>query len=233
MERGETKIPRLSGALRAMLGVRHRRMRTSSRSLAVVLFDEVALLDVAAPLEVLTTAGRNWNFRPFKVQAVAARPGRLRTPSQLELEAKASFDELPATEMVLVPGGYGARRALGDDAVVRYLATAAASATHLFGVGNGVLLLGKAGLLGTTTVSIGTDAAALLHEVAPQARPDVDARFCKDGRVVTAATPGGAVDAALKIVQELLGKKQALAVAAALGATPPGTAEDVAIVTSG
>jgi transcriptional regulator GlxA family with amidase domain len=216
-----------------MLGVHRRRMRTSSRSLAIVLFDEVALLDVAAPLEVLTTAGRSWNFRPFKVHAVAARPGRLKTPSQLELEARVSFDELPAPEMVLVPGGYGARRALGDDAVLRYLATAAAGATHLFGVGNGALLLGKAGLLGTATVSVAADTVPLLHEVAPEARPDVDARFCKDGRIVTAATPGGAVDAALKIVQELLGRKQALAVAAALGATPPGTADDVAIVNSG
>jgi transcriptional regulator GlxA family with amidase domain len=61
----------------------------------------------------------------------------------------------------------------------------------------------------------------------------VDARFCKEGRIVTAATPVGALDAALRIVQELLGKKQALAVAAALGATPPGSSEDVAIVNSG
>lgn len=208
-------------------------MRTSSRSLAVVLFDEVALLDVAAPLEALTTAGRNWNFRPFKVHTVAARPGRLKTPAQLELEAKASFEELPAPELVLVPGGYGARRALADEAVLGYLAAAGATAAYLFGVGNGTLLLGKAGLLGQASVSIGADAAELLRDLAPQARPDVDTRFCKDGRIVTAATPGGAVDAALRIVQELLGKKQALAVAAALGATPAGSAEDVAIVNSG
>jgi transcriptional regulator GlxA family with amidase domain len=156
----------------------------------------------------------------------------LKTPSQLELEAKASFDEVPAPELILVPGGYGARRALGDEAVVRYLATAGAKAAHLFGVGNGTLLLGKAGLLGAAKVSIGADAAVLLNEIAPEARPDADARFSKDGRIVTAATPSGAVDAALRIVQELLGKKQALAVAAALGATPPGTAEDVAIVNS-
>jgi len=216
-----------------MLGSKRQRMRTSSRSLAVVLFDEVALLDVAAPLEVLTTAGRSWNFRLFKVHAVAARPGRVKTPSQLELEARASFDELPAPELLLVPGGYGARRALDDDGVIDYLRRAGATATHVFGVGNGALLLGKAGLLGAAAVSVGTDAAALLQEIAPEARPDVDARFCKDGRLVTAATPGGAVDAALRIVQELLGTKQAMAVAAALGATPPAAGGDVAILNSG
>jgi len=207
-------------------------MRTSSRTLSIVLFDEFALLDVAAPLEVLTTAGRSWNFRLFKVRTVATSPGRLKTPSQLTLEATASFDDVPSPDLVLVPGGYGARRALGDEAVVGYLSRAGANAAHVFGVGNGALLLGKAGLLDDVAVSIAADGAALLREVAPRARPDADARFCREGRIVTAATPGGAVDAALRVVQDLLGKKQALAVALSLGATPPGDPADVAIVNS-
>jgi transcriptional regulator GlxA family with amidase domain len=205
-------------------------MRTSSRSLAVILFDEVALLDVAGPLEVLTSAGRSWNFRPFKVHTVAATPGRLKTPSQLDLDARTSFDALPSPELVLVPGGYGARRALSDGALLGYLTRAGASATHLIGVGNGVLLLGKAGLLGSAEVSVTAEAAELLRDVAPEARPDTQSRYRKDGRLVTAATPAGAVDAALRIVAELLGNKQARAVAAALGATPPATPGDVAIV---
>jgi transcriptional regulator GlxA family with amidase domain len=196
-------------------------MRTSSRSLAVVLFDEVALLDVSAPLEVLTTAGRNWNFRPFKVFTVAAAAGRIKTPSQIELTAHGSFDTCPAPEIVLVPGGYGARKALSDDAVVGYLSRAGATASLVFGVGNGVLLLGRAGLLGETTVSIAAEASELLREQSPDAKPDSQARFRKEGKIITAATPGGAVDAALQLVSELLGRKQAVAVAVALGAAPP------------
>ena len=46
-------------------------MRTKARRVIVVVFDEVELLDVAAPLEVLSTAGRRWNFRPYKVEVVA------------------------------------------------------------------------------------------------------------------------------------------------------------------
>jgi transcriptional regulator GlxA family with amidase domain len=206
-------------------------MRTSSRSLAVVLFDEVALLDVSAPLDVLTTAGRNWNFRPFKVFTVATAPGRIKTPSQIDLTAHGSFESCPSPEIVLVPGGYGARRALADAAVVDYLARAGATASIVFGVGNGVLLLGKAGLLGEATVSITTEAAELLREECPGAKPDTQARFRKEGKVVTAATAGGAVDAALQLVSDLLGRKQAVAVATALGATPPAkSGEGVEIV---
>src|SRR5882724_1836294 len=183
-------------------------MRTSSRTLAVVLFDEVALLDVAAPLEALTTAGRTWNFRPFKVFTVAATPGRKKTPSQVELEARGSFDDCPEPELVLVPGGYGARRALTDDATVQYLTRAGATASYVFGVGNGVLLLAKAGLIGATDVSVTADIAELLREACPEARPDPHARYRKEGKIVTAATAGGAVEAAVHLVSELLGKKQ-------------------------
>ncbi|HEX4335310.1 MAG TPA: DJ-1/PfpI family protein [Polyangiaceae bacterium] len=208
-------------------------MRTSSRSLAVVLFDEVALLDVTGPLEVLTTAGRTWNFRLFKVHTVAAKASRVTTRSQLEIDARTTFDELPSPELLLVPGGYGARRALSDDALVAYIARAGASATHLFGVGNGTLLLGKAGLLGDAEVSVTSDVAELLGEIAPAARPDTKARFRKEGRLLTAATPSGAVDGALRLVVELLGNKQAIAVALALGVTPPAAPGDVAIVDAG
>jgi transcriptional regulator GlxA family with amidase domain len=196
-------------------------MRTSSRSLAVVLFDEVALLDVSAPLEVLTTAGRNWNFRPFKIFTVATAAGRIKTPGQVELVAQGSFESCPAPEIVLVPGGYGARRALSDDAVVGYLSKAGSTASIVFGVGNGVLLLGKAGLLGECRVSVTTEGAERLREECPLAKPDTSARFHKEGKLVTAATSCGAMDAALELVSELLGSKQAVAVAAALGLAPP------------
>jgi transcriptional regulator GlxA family with amidase domain len=196
-------------------------MRTSSRSLAVILFDEVALLDISAPLEVLTTAGRNWNFRPFKIFTVAAAAGRIKTPCQVELTANGSFESCPEPEVLLVPGGYGARRALADDAVVGYLARAGATASIVFGVGNGVLLLAKAGLLGETAVSVTAEGAERLLEECPEAKPDTQARFRKEGKVVTAATSCGAVDAALQLVSDLLGRKQAIAVATALGAAPP------------
>jgi transcriptional regulator GlxA family with amidase domain len=200
-------------------------MRTSSRSLAIVLFDEMALLDVAAPLEVLTTAGRVWNFRPFKVFPVAAAPGTLKTPSQLGLTATHTFGECPEPEVLLVPGGYGARRSLADESVVHYLRDAGARASLLFAVGNGVLLLARAGLLASSDVSVTAEIGERVQEIDGSVRPDTSARFRRSGRFVTASTPAGAAEAALQVVAELLGKKQAVAVAATLGLPPPATSE--------
>jgi transcriptional regulator GlxA family with amidase domain len=192
-------------------------MRTSSRSLAVLLFDEVELLDVAAPLQVLTMAGRTWNFRPFKVTLVATRRDLVETRNQVRLEARATLDELREPETLLVPGGYGARRTLNEPAVVAWTAHAALHAESVIAVGNGVLLLAKAGVLANTDVAVATEAVELLASLEPTAKPDTSRPFVEAGKILTASAPLGGAKAALHLVSRVVGAKQANTVAAAIG----------------
>ncbi|HEY3254455.1 MAG TPA: hypothetical protein VGJ91_10915, partial [Polyangiaceae bacterium] len=62
-------------------------MRTKPYATAIALFNEVELLDVAGPIGVLSSAGRQWNFQPFKIDLVARRAGPIATRSALSLEA--------------------------------------------------------------------------------------------------------------------------------------------------
>ncbi len=204
-------------------------MRTSSRSVAIVLFDEVEILDVAGPVSVWTTAGRNWNFRPFKLFTVSSVPGLVATRNQLPLNA-GPLDDCPAPEVVVVPGGYGARRALTDDRLIAWLRAVSASATRLVGIGNGVLPFAKAGVLDGLDVSVRGDVEERLAELAPTARADGDSRFREAGKALTAATPLGAMDAALHLVEVFLGKKQAESVASTLGMTRPRGGPGIRIV---
>jgi transcriptional regulator GlxA family with amidase domain len=89
-------------------------MRTKARRVVVVVFDEVELLDVAAPLEVLSTAGRRWNFRPYKVEVAAQQAGLVSTRNQMRIEAATRLADAAPAEIVIVPGGYGARRFAED-----------------------------------------------------------------------------------------------------------------------
>jgi transcriptional regulator GlxA family with amidase domain len=198
---------------------------------AVLLFDEVELLDVAGVLSVLGAAGRQWNYRPFKLVPVATRTGFVDTRSQLRIEARTALADCPSPELVVVPGGYGARRALGDPDIVQYLERVAPTVTQFFGVGNGVLLLGRAGIIADLDVAVPAEATASLAEVSPSARPDVSARFRESGKVISASTAAGAIDGALHLVSKILGKKQAETVAVSLGlAWAAGSTVDVSIV---
>lgn len=192
-------------------------MRTSSRTVALLLFDEVELLDVAGVLSVLTSAGRQWNWRPFKVHSVSARQGLVHTRSQIRIESEGTLDTCDKPELLVVPGGYGARRALEDAALVAWLRGAGTAAETIFAIGNGVLLLAKAGLCDGLEVAATRETSESLAELAPTARRNGTARFVESGKLLTTPNSHGAIEAALHVVARILGKKQAQAVASALG----------------
>jgi transcriptional regulator GlxA family with amidase domain len=193
-------------------------MRTSARNVAVVLFDEVELLDVAAPLQALAVAGRHWNWRPYKVLAVGRAPGRVTTRSQLTLEVEHAFDGCPAAELILVPGGYGARRALADRELVAWLAERGPAVELVGTVGWGGLLAAKAHLADGLTVALPAEATPLLEELAPEARAaGADHRLVDAGKLVSVAESGAALDLGLQLVARTLGPKLALGAAHQLG----------------
>jgi len=186
---------------------------------AIVLFDEVELLDVAGVASVLGAAGRQWNYRPFRIVPVGKHAGAVETRSQIRLEARSLLQECPTPELVVVPGGYGARRALGDAEIVGYLRAVAPSVTQFLCVGNGALLLASAGITADLDIAVPAETRAALTELSPTTRSDVVARFRESGNVLSAAAAAGAIDAALHLVSKLLGKKQAETVALSLGIT--------------
>lgn len=194
-------------------------VRTSSRNFAVLLFDEVELLDVASVMQVASLAGRHYNWRPFRLLPVAATAGLVETRSQLRLEAKYSFADCPSPELLFVPGGYGARRAAGDAATLAWCQQAWASATLTLAIGTGAALLGAAGLLEGASVATSADVRAWLASSLPHTRLDEPGPVVStlDGKLLTAASSGQGVELALSMVEHQLGRKLAGAVRAGLG----------------
>ncbi|HVJ14307.1 MAG TPA: DJ-1/PfpI family protein [Polyangiaceae bacterium] len=197
-------------------------MQTRARTVALVLFDEVELLDVAAPLSVLSQAGRHWNWRPFKVYTVADRPGPLSTRSQLSVVAEHDLAACPEPEIVIVPGGYGARKALGSAKVLDFLTAAQASATTFAALGNGLLLLAKSGLLAGARIpareDLGTELSALeptltLETVGPSSADGL----LESGKIIAGSGSGASLELALRIVARALGPKLANGTAQGLG----------------
>ncbi len=197
-------------------------MRTSSRNLALVLFDEVEVLDVAGPLQVFTVVGRQWNWRPFRVLAVSDRARTIATRNQVTLSAELGFDACPTPDVIVVPGGYGARPA--NELLDAWLREHGARAEALIGIGNGVLPLARAGLCDHRTIATSPESRSEVAAAAPSASLDDGRRVVRSDRLVTAASSAAAIDAALVAVSALLGEKQATATARAID--HPWAAED-------
>jgi transcriptional regulator GlxA family with amidase domain len=211
-------------------------VRTSSRNVALLLFDEVDLLDVAGPLSTLSTAGRQWNFRPFKVHTVARTTGLVETRSQIRVEARFDFDTCPPPEILIVPGGYGARKALGESATVGWVGDVGRRVDFVLSIGAGSLLLAKAGLVDGVEVSLSSEYHPLLGDLAPTARVSTDP-LSDAGKVMTAEKSEGAIALSIALIKKVLGDKLAKAVAATIGHADSGAQglppEVLAIIASG
>jgi transcriptional regulator GlxA family with amidase domain len=192
-------------------------MRTRPYRLAVIVFDEMDLLDVAGPLEIFSTAGRKWNWRAVKAELLSTQAGPRLTRAQLQIGPASALPLAESPELILIPGGYGARRALEDAALVDYLASVRDGLTLTLSVGLGSLLAAKAGLLRSADVATTPALASELLELDPSIRPDVHSRTRSSERALSAAQNGSSIDLGLEAVVRLLGKSQASGTARELG----------------
>jgi len=192
-------------------------MRTKPYATAIALFDEVELLDVTGPVSVLSSAGRQWNFQPFKIDLVAARTGPVPTRSSLSLNASHDFEHHSGTECLILPGGYGARRAAEDERFLAWVEQAASSAAIIAAIGNGVWILARAGLLGGVEVAVSPELAAEIRAEDPSALPNALGAVCTSGRILSARASALGLDLSCEIVSRCFGQKLASALSASLG----------------
>jgi transcriptional regulator GlxA family with amidase domain len=192
-------------------------MRTRPYRLAIIAFDEMDLLDIAGTLEVFSSAGRKWNWRAIKAELVSSVPGVRATRAQLQVGPAQGFEACPDPELLLIPGGYGARLALEDTTLIEYLTRVRAGLTLTLAVGLGTLVAARAGLLQGCEVAVTASLEGELRALDPSIAPRTDARTLAGPRSITAAQNGSAIDLGLEVVARLLGKSQANGTARELG----------------
>jgi len=192
-------------------------MRTKPYATAIALFDEVELLDVAGPVSALSSAGRQWNFQPYKIELVAKRLGPIATRSPLTLQATHTFATHGGCECLIIPGGYGARPAAKDEQFLAWLARAAQGAEFVLAIGNGVWLLARAGLLGDEEVAVSPDLMAELSLLCPSARLNPRAASCSSGKFLSTAKSALGLDLSCELVARCFGKKLASSLSGSFG----------------
>jgi transcriptional regulator GlxA family with amidase domain len=205
-------------------------VRTKSLQTLALVFEEVELLDVMGPLGVITSAGRAWNFRPFKVELAASSVGPLGTASGLPLRATLDFSAPVATDVLLVPGGYGARRIATDAAHQDWLRAHVERAELVAALGNGVFALASAGCLGGVEVAAAPELAPELLAREPTLRVQALDAVCVSGKFVTARSGARSLELGCEIVSRCFGPKLAAMVAGTLGIPWLGAAPALEIV---
>ncbi|MGN6255086.1 MAG: DJ-1/PfpI family protein [Solirubrobacterales bacterium] len=172
--------------------------------IALLLYEGLAPLDAVGPYEVMR------NVPGWEVRTVAKEKGEIRSEDgSLGLLADRSLAEVDAPDVVLVPGGAGNRRLLGDAELLDWLREVDRETKWTTSVCTGSLLLGAAGLLDGKRA---TTNWLLLDALRGFGAEPIGGRFVEDGKIVTAAGVTAGIDMALHLVAREAGEKLAQAV---------------------
>ena len=187
------------------------------RTVGVLLYDEVEVLDACGPFEVFTTASRVAERRgeepPFRVVTISLQDRLLvHARAGLQLTADCLLADAPPLDVVIVPGGVHTN-VEHDPELLAWLRAAAPRAEVVASVCTGAFPLGRAGLLdgiGATTHWEDLDA---LREAFPEARVVEGIRYVDADRVVTSGGISAGIDMAVHLVRRLEGEDLARATA--------------------
>ncbi|OPG11594.1 DJ-1/PfpI family protein [Microbispora sp. GKU 823] len=181
-------------------------------NIAIPLYPRFTALDAVGPYTVLA-------FAPgCTVTFVAAEPGPvLDDRGSLSLAATASYEDLPAPDVVVVPGGPGTIQALSDAELLGWITRAHERTRWTTSVCSGSFLLGAAGLLKGRRA---TTHWGWLDQLAGFGAEPVSERVVIDGKVVTAAGVSSGIDMALTLLATTRDEETAQAVQLAIEYDP-------------
>ena len=186
------------------------------RSVGILIFDDVEVLDFAGPFEVFSRtrleAGadsrRTDDSAPFETFTVARTRDLVTAIGGLRVMPHYAWSDAPLIDILIVPGGFGTRALLSDQPTIEWIQEAAASSSLVTSVCTGALLLAKAGLLKGQRATTHWAALDLLSSIDPTVRVQRDVRVVADA-VVTSAGVSAGIDMAFDVVERLCGREVA------------------------
>ena len=183
-----------------------------ARIVLLMLFDDVDTLDFSGPLEVFSITGqRATGPVPFSVTTVAERQlPPVTTRSGLRITPYYTYANAPQADILIVPGGLGARHERHNPATIRFIQQQARGAELVLSVCTGALLLGAAELLDGLRATTHHRALDELCDSAPGCTIVRDVRYVDNGKIITSAGITAGIDAALYIVSRLINQDTAL-----------------------
>ena len=186
----------------------------NKRNTAILLFDDVEVLDFAGPFEIFSVTNELNDDKLFQVYTVSLTRAAVRAKNGLSVNADYSLGDCPAPDVLILPGGVGTRKLLEVPVVIDWVRACAAAAEQVLSVCTGSLLLARAGLLEGLKATTHHRVFDLLAELAPRTEILKGQRFVDNGRIVTSAGVSAGLDASLHVVGQLCGPELARRTAA-------------------
>jgi transcriptional regulator GlxA family with amidase domain len=178
---------------------------TDRLAIAIPLFPKFTALDAVGPYEVLQ------RIPHFDLTFVGHERGEVRSDNgMLGLSVDATFEALPAPDVIVFPGGVGTRPLETDQRVLEWVRQAHRTTRYTTSVCTGSLVLGAAGLLRDLPATTHWSCYPNLEAHGAHATPTRVVELL-DERIITSAGVSSGIDMALRLTELLVDRTAAQA----------------------
>ena len=197
------------------------------KNVAILIFDDVEVLDFAGPFEVFSITGKRKVKKedgsnslaedPFNVYTVAQQSS-ISARNGLSLNPHYTLQDCPQPDILLVPGGggyhpdgtpFGTRKEIDNQPLLDWILQRSKETELLLSVCTGALLLAKIGVLEGKVATTHQGAIAQLTEMLSPGQVHPEARIADNGDIILSGGISAGIDMSLYVVAKLLGLAQA------------------------
>ncbi|GGW93385.1 DJ-1/PfpI family protein [Alteromonas halophila] len=174
-------------------------------TVAILLFDDVQIIDFAAPYEVFGQAD-------FDVFTVSQDGKTVTTAMGLSVNPAHAFTTMPEADAILVPGG-DVHDAMHNETILTWLKAQQQQVDHILSVCTGSHIVAESGLLDSLAATTFHNALEGFAADYPDITVKADKRFVDNGQIITSAGLSSGIDASLHLVSKIRGINKARSVA--------------------
>ncbi|KAA0758676.1 DJ-1/PfpI family protein [Bacillus sp. BF2-3] len=174
-------------------------------SVGIFLFNEVKVLDFAGPFEVFSVTEVNGE-KPFTVYTVSENGEMITARNGLKVQSDYSIENLPPVDILIIPGGLGARKyEIKNEIVIKWIRQQMKEVKLMTSVCTGALLLAKAGLLEGLKATTHWASIEKFKNEFQNVEVIENVKFIDEGHIITSAGISAGINMAFHIVKNLLG----------------------------
>ena len=183
------------------------------RTVGILIFDDVEVLDFCGPFEVFSVArpaGEDADdARLFRALTIAPEARLVTCRGGLLVQPHHSIADHPPLDILVVPGGQGTRRERANARLLDWIAAQDRDVELTTSVCTGAFLLAERGLLDDRRATTHWASVEWMRGQYPAVTMLADTRVVDEGHVITSAGVSAGIDMALHVVARLHGEATA------------------------
>jgi transcriptional regulator GlxA family with amidase domain len=186
-------------------------------TVGILGFDGVAISAFAGPLETFAAAqtdnGAGSGQRCYDTMLIGMTSKTLVSESGVPIRAQRTFQNAPALDTIIIPGGIGLREPETINRISEWLLSRADRTRRMAAISAGIYPLAQTGLLAGRHVAADWRCVSELAQRFPKLHVKDSTSFLKDGTFYTCGGGSAGVEMSLTLINEDYGAEVALALA--------------------